>query len=70
MTTSPYLNAREMVDYLRLGSVDALYRLVNQHRLPYYRRGKQYLFDRREVDAWVRSEPTVLEVARPHARAR
>ena len=51
--TSPYLTARETIAYLRLGSKSALYRLIREHRLPFCRRGKKYLFDTRELDAWV-----------------
>jgi excisionase family DNA binding protein len=52
---SPYLTAQETVAYLRLGSLTALYRLIREHRLPYGRRGRAYLFDTRKLDRWVDS---------------
>jgi len=61
---SPYLNAHETVQYLRLGSLSALYRLVREHQLPHGRRGGLYLFDRRELDAWVRGFGSALEMVR------
>lgn len=50
---SPYLTAREAVEYLRLSSVRALYGLVAEHGLPYGRRGRIYLFDKRKLDRWI-----------------
>ena len=54
MTATPYLTAREAIAYLRLPSQSALYHLIKEQRLPFCRRGRQYLFDVRELDAWVR----------------
>lgn len=51
--SSPYLTAKETVEYLRLGSLTALYRLIHEHRLPYGRRGRTYIFDKRKLDRWV-----------------
>jgi excisionase family DNA binding protein len=65
---SPYLDANETVEYLRLGSKSALYRLIREHRLPHGRRGRDYLFDRRELDAWVHGFPSALEQARADRR--
>lgn len=50
---SPYRTAHEAVEYLRLGSLNALYRLIREHRLPYGRRGRTYIFDVRKIDRWV-----------------
>lgn len=61
---SPYLTAAEAIVYLRLGSKQALYRLIQQHALPVCRRGRLYLFDRREIDAWVRGFGSALERVR------
>jgi len=61
---SPYLTAAEAIDYLRLGSPSALYRLVREHRLPCCRRGRLYLFDTRDLDAWVHGHDSALEWAR------
>lgn len=64
MTPSPYLTAAEAIAYLKLGSSSALYRLVREHRLPCCRRGRIYLFDTREVDAWLRQYGSAIERAR------
>jgi excisionase family DNA binding protein len=64
MTESPYLTAREAIAYLRLESQSALYRLVREHRLPFCRRGRLYLFDRRELDAWTHGHASALDFSR------
>jgi excisionase family DNA binding protein len=61
---SPYLTAAEAIAYLKLGSESALYRLIREHRLPNCRRGRLYLFDRRELDAWVHGHGSALEFTR------
>jgi excisionase family DNA binding protein len=61
---SPYVTAREAIVYLRLGSRSALQRLIVEHRLPYCRRGGKYLFDTRELDAWLHGHNSALERAR------
>jgi excisionase family DNA binding protein len=66
---SPYLTAREAIAYLRLGSESALYRLIREHRLPVCRRGRLYLFDKREIDAWVNGYPSAIEQARAKGTA-
>jgi excisionase family DNA binding protein len=68
MSPSPYLTAREAIAYLRLGSQSALYRLVRQHALPFCRRGGRYLFDTRELDAWVHGHRSAIEWARAQQR--
>jgi len=62
--TSPYLTAEEAIAYLKLGSQSALYRLIREHRLPCGRRGRLYLFDTREIDAWVHGHQSAIEWAR------
>jgi len=66
---SPYLTAKEAVEYLKLGSLNALYRLVNQHRLPTCRRGRLYLFDKREIDIWLHGFSSEIEMVRAKRRA-
>ena len=66
---SPYLTAAEAIVYLRLGSRSALYRLVREHRLPFCRRGRLYLFDTRELDAWVHQYGSAIEMARAQRRS-
>jgi excisionase family DNA binding protein len=65
---SPYLTSEEAIRYLRLEKLNspnsALYRLIYQHRLPHGRRGGLYLFDRRELDAWIKGFGSALEMER------
>jgi excisionase family DNA binding protein len=61
---SPYLTAREVIVYLRLGSRSALQRLLVEHALPFCRRGRNYLFDTREIDAWLHGHGSAIEMAR------
>jgi excisionase family DNA binding protein len=69
---SPYLTSREAMAYLRVNSLSNLYHLVREHRLPCLRRGNLYLFDTRELDAWLRGA-TAIEFSRErhaaHSRA-
>lgn len=51
---SPYMNTREAMAYLRLPRTSSLYYLINQQGLPHLRRGGRLLFDRRDLDAWLR----------------
>lgn len=63
-TATPYLTAAEAIAYLRLGSRSALQRLIVEHRLPCCRRGRLYLFDTRELDAWLHGHGSALDWAR------
>ena len=65
---TPYLTAREAMTYLKLESSSALYRLVREHRLPFCRRGRLYLFDQRELDAWLRGFNSEIEMVRASRR--
>jgi len=69
---SPYLNTREAIVYLRLEDHDdpqsAIYRLIREHQLPHGRRGGVYLFDKRELDAWVKGFGSALELVRATRR--
>src|SRR4030095_6050390 len=73
MVSSPYLSAREAIVYLRLDDQkdprSALYRLIRDHQLPHGRMGGRYLFDRRELDAWVMGFGSSLERARADRRS-
>lgn len=56
---SPYLTAPEAARYLRYASVRALYKAVVALGIPCCRRGgKTFLFDRRELDDWLRGSVT------------
>lgn len=64
----PYLTAKQTIAYLNLGSTSALYRLIREHRLPFCRVGRNYRFDRRELDAWAHGYPSALEQLRADRR--
>jgi excisionase family DNA binding protein len=66
---SPYLTSKEAVEYLKLGSESALYRLIREHRLPTCRRGRLYLFDTRELDAWVRGHDSAIDRERAERKS-
>jgi excisionase family DNA binding protein len=72
LARSPYLTSREAIAYLRLDTLrsphSALYRLITEHKLPYGRRGGLYLFDTRELDAWVKGFGSALELHRAAGR--
>jgi excisionase family DNA binding protein len=70
---SPYLTAAEAIAYLKLPSVQALYRLIRDHGLPTCRVGRRYRFDQREVDAWARGFNSDIDrwrAAHPDGRRR
>jgi len=48
-----WIGPREAMRHLGLGSLSALYRLINEHNLPYGRAGKQYRFRRADLDEWM-----------------
>ena len=66
---SPYLTAREAVDYVRAGSLSALYRLIREHRLPFCRVGRLYRFDTRDLDAWMHGQNVILDRLRGDRRS-
>jgi excisionase family DNA binding protein len=70
---SPYLTSEEAIVYLRLdrlsSPLSALYRLVKEHQLPHGRRGGLYLFDTRELDAWIKGFGSALDMARARKSA-
>jgi excisionase family DNA binding protein len=66
--STPYLTARDAIAYLKLNSESALYRLIREHRLPTCRRGRLYLFDTRELDAWLHGHSSAVEWARSQRR--
>jgi excisionase family DNA binding protein len=67
-TESPYLTTEETLAYLRLGSTNALYRLIREHRLPFCRVGRHYRFDRRELDAWTHGYSAAIDQVRDARR--
>jgi excisionase family DNA binding protein len=66
--SSPYLTPREALDYLRIGSLSELYRLIREHRMPFCRVGGRYRFDIRELDAWTHGHASTLDRLRAERR--
>lgn len=71
MDASPYLTSAGTVRYLKLDdgrphkqALNALYRLVKDHGLPSLRRGSHYLFDMRDIDAWLHGHESAIAFAR------
>ena|ERR1039457_1480133 len=48
-------NIQEAADYLKL-SVQSLYRLCGDNKLPHFKKGKKIRFSREELTCWVKSE--------------
>lgn len=65
---SPYMTSSETQAYLRLPSLGALYHHIRENGLPVCRVGGRLLFDRRDIDAWVRNT-SALELARSRRSA-
>lgn len=63
MAPSPYLTSEQAMQYLQLGSLSALYRLIKEWQLPYVRVGALYRFDTRELDQWMRRTRSATALA-------
>lgn len=66
---SPYMLSRDVMAYLKLGSLTALYSLIKEYHLPHCRRGGVYLFDRRDVDAWLHGYQNSVDYVRARRKA-
>lgn len=64
VTVSPWLTSEQAVQYLQVGSLSALYRLIHTRRLPFGRVGKAYRFLPAQLDAWVLRNQQPLKLAR------
>ena len=47
-----WIGAQAAMKHLDLNSTSALYRLINEHRLPFGRKGRHYIFRRADLDQW------------------
>ena len=56
---TPYVDSRGAMGYLVLTSMSSLYYLIREQRLPHLRRGGRLLFDKRDLDAWLRGTDAV-----------
>jgi excisionase family DNA binding protein len=66
---TPYMTAQEAMRYLKVESSSNLYRLIREHRLPFCRRGRSYLFHRDELDVWLHGFTSEIEMVRAKKRA-
>lgn len=51
--TTPWMTCKEAAEYLRL-PVDGIYSRVAKRQIPFHKIGGRTLFDRVELDDWVR----------------
>jgi excisionase family DNA binding protein len=68
MSPTPYMTVREAMSYLKVESQSTLYRLIREHRLPFCRRGRLYMFHRDELDAWLHGFTSEIEMVRAARR--
>lgn len=54
-TFERYMTVADVCDYLSV-THETVYRWIKQSELPAHRVGKRWMFQRAEVDVWVRSE--------------
>lgn len=64
MNSAPKLTTRQAADYINVGSVSAVYRLIREHKMPFLRVGGGYRFDTHELDAWMHGHGSAIEWAR------
>ena len=50
-----WLSLTQLTEYLSL-SKESIYRMVYAKKIPTHRSGKRYLFDREEIDLWVKEQ--------------
>lgn len=53
--TDKWLTVRELAQYLKI-SIDLVYKLTQQGKIPVSKVGNLLRFDREEIDAWVKSQ--------------
>lgn len=55
MTTRDLLTAKEVAEYLRVNRY-TIYRLVSQKKLPAFKVGSQWRFERSVLDRWLKKQ--------------
>ena len=50
----PFLTVQEVCQYLKISN-ESLYGWIKKKNIPAHRVGKRWLFDKKELNAWVRS---------------
>ena len=55
MTTQDLLTVKEVAEYLRVNQY-TVYRLVSQKKLPAFKVGSQWRFERRLLDRWLKKQ--------------
>lgn len=49
-----WMNVKEVAKYCRR-SVKTIYRLIKIEKIPCYKKGKMYIFNKDEIDNWLRN---------------
>jgi excisionase family DNA binding protein len=62
MNEPRYLTTAEAATYLRFASPKAFRQFLSRHEVPVLRRGRLLLFDRMDLDAWLR-DPSMTRPA-------
>jgi excisionase family DNA binding protein len=58
MTAEPLLTVKQVADYLKIDKF-TVYRLVTQGKIPAYKVGSQWRFNRKMLDRWLRQNLNV-----------
>jgi excisionase family DNA binding protein len=58
MTAEPLLTVKQVADYLKIDKF-TVYRLVTQGKIPAYKVGSQWRFNRKMLDKWLRQNLNV-----------
>jgi excisionase family DNA binding protein len=54
-TISPVMTVKDICTYLRIHQT-TLYRLVKAEKIPHFRVGADYRFNREAIDAWMKNQ--------------
>jgi excisionase family DNA binding protein len=67
-TTSEVLTVAEVAEYLRIHRC-TIYRLIKARKLPYFKIGSDYRFNREQIDQWrLRQDPGWAEASEKAAK--
>jgi excisionase family DNA binding protein len=54
-TDSPIMTVKELCSYLRIHQA-TLYRMIKDGKIPHFRMGADYRFNRETIDAWMKNQ--------------
>ena len=54
MNTDKWLTVEEICEYLSVGK-DTIYKWIEQRNMPAHRVGRRWMFQRSEVDTWIKA---------------